>query len=141
MAVWELSIGWVVAIASWALLIGEHAALPFVAISAVGTLFALWQSVEMVRNDGVRESSEGIANRRMFGYRRWRWEEIERFTHVQSGVYLVAQDGTATRLAGVNEGWCNAWDSGSTREITALLNDRLAAWRSAHLSGTDPPAE
>ena len=120
-----------VVIISWVIGIAEHAALLFLAIAAVGTAIAVWQGVEQVRNGGVSETVEGIANRTAFGYRRWRWDEIDRFKHVGSRVYLITRDRKAWQLAGVNEGWRNIWEGGETRAITELLNQRLQHWRSA----------
>lgn len=131
-----VGVGFVVMLLSWALLIAERAAFPFIAIGVVGALLALWQGVGLMRNGGVRETAEGITNRRAFGYQEWRWDEIEKFTHVRSRVYLVTRDRRVWQLAGVNEGWRNMWDGGETREITALLNERLAAWQSGRLGAT-----
>ena len=124
-----------VVVLCWVLMISEHAAFPFVAIAAIATLMAVWQGVDVVRNGGVLETPEGITNRRVFGYKRWRWGEIERFTHVRSRVYLVTSDRRVWPLAGVNEGWLNVWEDGQTREITALLNERLNFWLSERAFG------
>jgi hypothetical protein len=120
-----------VIVLAWVLLISEHAASVFLAIVVIATLLTIWQGIEGVRNAGVRETPDGITNYLMFGYRRsWRWEEIEKFAHVRSHVYVVTQDRHISQLAGVNQGWLNTWEGGETREITALLNERLAFWRS-----------
>lgn len=115
----------------WALGIVEHAAPLYIAIAALGTAVALWQGVVQVRQGGVSETTEGIANRRALGYRRWRWDQIDRFTHVGSRVYVITREGKAWQLAGINEGGRNIWDDGETAEITDLLNKRLAVWRSS----------
>lgn len=120
----------------WVLLIAEHAAFPFIAVGVVATLLGVWQGVDLTRNGGVRESPGGITNRRTFGYRHWGWDEIEKFTHVRSHVYLVTRDRVVCQLAGVNEGWRNTWDGGETRELTALLNERLATWQSRRAGDT-----
>jgi hypothetical protein len=65
----------------WALGIAEHAALLCIAIAALGTAVALWQGVVQVREGGVSETTEGIANRRALGYRRWRCLENGRLTN------------------------------------------------------------
>jgi hypothetical protein len=117
---------------SWTLLISDRAALVFVAFATIATLATIWQGVDLVRNAGVRETADGIVNRHDFGYRRWRWEEIETFTHRGSAVYVVTRAEGAWQLGGVYEGWRNQWAGGETREITALLNDRLDAWRTEH---------
>ena len=114
---------------AWALLITERAGLVFIAIGVLATAAEVWQGVDVVRNGGVRETPVGITNRRVFGYQRWPWEEIDSFKHVRSRVYLVTRDGRLCPLTGVNEGWRNSWDGGETREITALLNDRLSTWQ------------
>lgn len=114
---------------AWILLIAEHAAFAFMAIGAVATLACVWQGIDVVRNAGVTETAAGISSRRVFGYRHWRWDEIHEFTSVRSRVYLVTQDRQVCPLAGINEGCRNFWDDGETRQITALLNERLAARR------------
>ena len=128
----------VVLLLSWTLLIAERAAGPFVAIAAIATVVALWQGVQTVRNAGVRETPDGIINRRALGYRQWRWEDIEKFTSVRSRVYLVTHENETVELAGINEGWRNTWNGGETRQITALLNQRLAACRG---DGTPGPSQ
>jgi hypothetical protein len=115
----------VVLVLVWVLGITEHAALVFLAIAAAGSALAVWQGVEPLRNGGVSETADGIANRTTFGYRRWRWDEIDHFRQVGSRVYLVTRDHKAWQLAGVNEGWRNIWGDGETRAITELLNQRL----------------
>jgi hypothetical protein len=79
----------------------------------------------------VGNGRRGIANRTTFGYRRWRWDEIDHFRHVGSRVYLVTRDLKAWQLAGVNERWRNIWEDGETRAITELLNQRLTRRGSA----------
>jgi hypothetical protein len=115
----------VVLVLVWVLGITEHAALVFLAIAAAGSTLAVWQGVEQLRNGGVSETADGVANRTTFGYRRWRWDEIDHFRHVGSRVYLVTRDHQSCQLAGVNEGWRNIWEDGETRAITELLNQRL----------------
>ncbi len=119
-----------VLIFAWVLGIAEHASLAFLAIAAGGTAIAAWQGVQQLRSGGVSETADGIANRTTCGYRRWRWDEIDHFTHVGSRVYLVTHDHKAWPLAGVNEGWRNIWEDGETRAITELLNHRLEQRRS-----------
>jgi hypothetical protein len=124
-----IAVGLVVGVLGWALMISEHAALVFILIGVLATLFTTWQGIGMIRDGGVRETAEGITNRWALGHRRWRWGEIEEFKHVDSTVYLVTRDRHIWRLDGVGEGRRNIWEGGETRDITALLNDRLAAWR------------
>lgn len=120
----------VVVIFAWVIGITEYASLPFLAIAALGTAFAAWQGFEQLRSGGVTETVDGIANRKTWGYRRWRWDEIDHFAHVGSRVYLLTRDHQAWPLAGVNEGWRNICKDGETRAITELLNQRLEQRRS-----------
>jgi hypothetical protein len=113
----------------WVLLIAEHAGVVFLLIAAGATVFTIWQDAELLRNSGVRETPDGIANRQMFGDSRWRWDEIEKFTNASSRVYVLTRNRSASRLSGIAEGSRNLWEDGETRNITALLNDRLALWQ------------
>jgi hypothetical protein len=123
---------WVVGgmlIAAWVIAVSERASAVFVAIIAVATLVAVREGVGVGRNGGLHETPDGIANRHTLGYKRWVWDDIDKFTHVRRHVYVLQRDRKMALLTGVAEGGRNAWDDGETREITSLLNDRLAYWQ------------
>jgi hypothetical protein len=123
-----------VVLLSGVLLVTEQAAPLFVAVYVVATLAAGQQGWRVWTTGGLWESEGGLSNQQLFGQRRWAWDEIERFAHVDSRVYVVTRSRKATRLVGVAEGWRNTWQDGESREITDLLNERLIAWQSPSLS-------
>jgi hypothetical protein len=118
----------------WGLLVAERAALPFVAIGAVSTVVAVWQGVDALKNGGVQEAADGITNRRVFGRLHWPWDDIDSFTSARSRVFVVLGDKRVAPLIGIAQGYRNTWKGGETRDIVAVLNERLELWR-AHQAG------
>jgi hypothetical protein len=114
---------------AWWGLIAERAGLVFVAVAGAGTILAVWQAAAVWRNGGVRETLDGITNRRMVRHLHWRWEEIDEFTHVGPRVYLVTRDRRTWPLIGVAQGWRIVWKGGESRDIVGVLNRDLAQAR------------
>lgn len=82
---------------------------------------------------GIYESEEGLKCRWLYGSYVVPWTEIVGFNHRKSGtkdrVYAHKTNGRYRLLAGVLQGQRVVWDGGETRDIVAVLNERLATWR------------
>jgi hypothetical protein len=129
-----IAVSYVVLLFALVLVVVERASAVFVALCGVAAAFSIWGGRVVLSRGGLYEMTDGIANRQLVWWReaRWAWADIECFRSVGTSVYVVLRDGTVSALIGVAQGHRSRWDGGETRDITAVLNERLDLWRSEH---------
>jgi hypothetical protein len=114
----------------WASSASPQAPLLLVAACAVALpCMGAWGELVGV-NVGLDESLEGVVNRHHLGSELIGWQDIERFDHRKRGisdqVYAVLREGPpAQPIVSLQEGQRVVWEGGQTRNITAVLNERL----------------
>lgn len=123
----------VVVVAAVVLGLAEHAASLFMAIIGVAAVATVWQALAAIKTGGLFETVDGIVNRQLLGvgYRRLAWGEIATFRAVRTRVFAVRRSGAPVALVGVAQGARTTWDEGETRDIVAVLNQRLKAHRAS----------
>jgi hypothetical protein len=107
---------------------------PLIALLSIAVLgaFINWGETTIVKT-GLVESDAGLRYRHSFGSRFVPWESIVRFEHRQitnkKVIVAILQDGRARSFDVILEGQRVIWRGGETRNLTAVLNDRLCAAR------------
>jgi hypothetical protein len=95
---------------------------------------AVWVNVIAVRG-GLYESDEGIVLKLLFRSEGYRWDDVDQFEHRLIGthdyVYVRLVDGSRRRVINMLQGLCVIWDGGETKDIVAVLSERLADRRAA----------
>jgi hypothetical protein len=95
---------------------------------------AVWVNVIAVRG-GLYESDEGIVLKLLFRSEGYRWDDVDQFEHRLIGthdyVYVGLVDGSRRRVINMLQGLCVIWDGGETKDIVAVLSERLADRRAA----------
>lgn len=123
------------------LAVTERAGIVFVVIMAAAAVWTVGMGERGVRTGGLYETANGITNRRLlgFGCRQEQWCDIDRFHSAKARVLVIRRDGSAWPLVGVSQGSRTTWDGGETRDIVAVLNERLGLWRSSTGKTNTPP--
>jgi hypothetical protein len=120
-----------VGLLSVALVVAESASTVVIVIFGVAGTWCVWFGELVIRNGGLYETATGISNQRLWrGYRCEKWQDIDRFQSAKTRVVVIRRDGSAWPLQGVAQGYRTVWNGGETRDVVAVLNERLGRWRS-----------
>lgn len=84
---------------------------------------------------GVYETAQGLRAVKLVGSTFAPWHRVEAVESSskppRSRVMVVGANGLRVRLIGTAQGARIAWDTGETRDIVAVLNERIALWKAA----------
>jgi len=105
-----------------------------IAVGACLGVIAVWANALAI-SAGVHEDEDGIVSRSLFGAKRYEWSDLAGFDHNRRGnhdyVYARLADGSQHRLTNVLQGQRVVWDEGQTKDIVAILSERLAQRRAS----------